>query len=539
MAVGADAVWAEIPNRCVRQGRKLRNSRRKHSCPEAHRASSPPLSCGPARVKAGLAYLRNARALSGYKVQGGPGRRAWVAEVLDRPGLLSAACLGAAGLAFFAGPLATAAAGAVLAVLAISLPRPAWALAFLVLASLLATSRSALTAVPGSDSLASAAGPARGVLFALLGFHAVSYVATGRLPLRRLVSPVLPLVAVIFASVLAAPALPADAPNALPFALLLLCGAALAWPFTSSDSGMRAVISAIAAAYGIVAILNLLPITAQPEFIQTAEGQRFQGILENPNTIGTLGFAGVPALVAAGLLQPRGTVLRLAWLALAGLLTVEVVASQSRGGIAGLVVAVSVMLLVTTRQRLDIRKLAAALLVATVALVWYAGAFGGLSDYLRLSTITQAGGRADVWPAVIDKIEERPLLGYGYGSEPEVFEALGPIATFVGSYSGNVFLDAGLELGMVGLGALLIAIAIPLWRVLAGRHPASDTTRVLRTTCIAIVVGGLANAQAESFMLVPGGSGAIAFWVSLGICGALGIRGGAPQKLLGARRARS
>jgi O-antigen ligase len=488
-------------------------------------------------VKAGLAYLRNARALSGYKVLGGAGGRASVAELLDRSWLLTSACLLAAALAFFAGPLAAAAAAAVAAVVAISLPRPAWALVFLVLASLLATSRSALTVVPGSDSLASAAGPARGLLLALLGFHALSYVSTGQLPLRRLIWPLLPLVAVIFSSVLVAPTLPGDAPNALPFALLLLSGAALAWPFTSSDRSMRAVISAIAAAYGLVAILNLLPITAQSAFIQTAEGQRFQGILENPNSVGTLGFAGVPALVAAGLLQPRGTALRLAWLALAGLLTVEVVASQSRGGIAGLLVAVSVTLLIATRQRLDIRKLVAALLVATVALVWYAGAFGGVSDYLRLSTLTEAGGRADVWPAVIDKIEQRPLLGYGYGSSPEVFEAIGPIETFVGSYSGNVFVDAGLELGIAGLGALLLAIAIPLWRAFAGRHFMSDTTRVLRTTCIAIVVGGLANAQAESFMLVPGGSGAIAFWVSLGICAALGIRCAAPRGPLGARDA--
>lgn len=63
-------------------------------------------------------------------------------------------------------------------------------------------------------------------------------------------------------------------------------------------------------------------------------------------------------------------------------------------------------------------------------------------------------GRTDIWPAVIDKVSERPFLGYGVGGfwskrgpAIEVWKAIG----FTPSKSHNGFIDLAAELGLVGV----------------------------------------------------------------------------------------
>ena len=87
------------------------------------------------------------------------------------------------------------------------------------------------------------------------------------------------------------------------------------------------------------------------------------------------------------------------------------------------------------------------------------GAFG------RDLTLT---GRTDLWAAVINKISERPWLGYGYGGfwgslEGESADVLS-IVQWAAPHSHNGFLDLWLDLGLLGLLAFALSFLAVCWR---------------------------------------------------------------------------
>ena len=87
------------------------------------------------------------------------------------------------------------------------------------------------------------------------------------------------------------------------------------------------------------------------------------------------------------------------------------------------------------------------------------GAFG------RDLTLT---GRTELWAAVLDKISERPWLGYGYGGfwrslEGESADVLN-IVRWAAPHSHNGFLDLWLDLGLLGLLAFAVSFLAVCWR---------------------------------------------------------------------------
>ena len=77
-------------------------------------------------------------------------------------------------------------------------------------------------------------------------------------------------------------------------------------------------------------------------------------------------------------------------------------------------------------------------------------------------------GRTDLWAAVLDRIAERPLLGYGYGAfwlhGAGPAEALRATVGWDAPHSHNGFLDFWLDVGLVGLTALVAALALGVRR---------------------------------------------------------------------------
>lgn len=70
-------------------------------------------------------------------------------------------------------------------------------------------------------------------------------------------------------------------------------------------------------------------------------------------------------------------------------------------------------------------------------------------------------GRTDFWPLVVDKIMERPWLGYGFGAFWQGLDGPSDYIWYASSFkapnSHNGYLDLCLELGFVGLSLYLIA----------------------------------------------------------------------------------
>jgi O-antigen ligase len=215
--------------------------------------------------------------------------------------------------------------------------------------------------------------------------------------------------------------------------------------------------------------------------------------------------------------------MRWLFLSLATLLVVEVFMSVSRAGILGLIASATIIVVELTRRRLGIRILVILLTISAAALLALSGVTGRLSVDLRLASLSGGSGRSAAWSWAVDQIGHRPPLGYGYGSSPDLFakfsllDSLSPVsAGFVGSYAGNVFIDIGLELGLFGIIAFLTACAIALRRMRVGLNPQRLRPGGLAgSACLAMFIGGVVDAQGESWVLAPGGVVTVAFWFAL------------------------
>ncbi len=422
-----------------------------------------------------------------------------------------------------AGALWIVVGAAALLLAAVLWTRPHLTIAALVIAAFLATSKAPLA---GGLTLATAAGPARFFLLAVFAAQAAVLSFRFRVPALRVLLPAGPLLFVIALSLALSASASSSYLLAVTFGVLLVSSALIAWPLTSGAEGHRTFLSGLAIGYGTIVIVNvvLMPFLGSP-FLAAAGGPRFEGIFESPNTVGLLGFAALPALVCAAISQPAGSAKRRFLFAVASLAAIEVLLSVSRAGLAGALVASAILVVGLTRRRTTVRIVLAVTTLGVVSLALGLGASRTVSTSLRLTTISQAGGRAAVAPRAVQSIRERPVLGHGYGSEAHIFQGFGPIYAFTGDYAGNLFLDVGLELGLLGLGTLLFAVAIPLLSI-RRKHAASVASerRLATLASVAVVAGGLANAQGESFLLRPGGPGAPAFWLCLGLCSAEGVR---------------
>lgn len=413
-----------------------------------------------------------------------------------------------------------AAAAAVLA-LVLSVGRAHWTVAALVFVNLAAVADGSLM---GNVSLADAAQPLRPIVLGAAAVQATRLLLRGDARGAFAVNaPMIPLLIVVAASIAWSAHLPVEAENSIAFATLLLSVGVIA-AFAARDARVRQkVLFAVALAYGAMGFLNvlLLPVV-DTAFRATASGPRFQGLLENPNSVGLLASAGIPLLIAAGLATQSSLFQRRLWLTGAAVLGVQLLLSVSRSGLAGAIAAVLVLFVILTRGRATLRAMAMVVLASVITVLLLAGVAARVAEALRLGTAARAGGRVEVLPQARELIAQRPLLGHGYGSERGLFESLGDIPGFTGSYAGNVFVDLMLEMGVLGLLTFGIACAVPLvhfstfWRM-------RRAVQVEFAIWPAVAIGGLTNAQGESYLVRPGGIGAPVIWFALAICTALGL----------------
>jgi O-Antigen ligase len=130
-------------------------------------------------------------------------------------------------------------------------------------------------------------------------------------------------------------------------------------------------------------------------------------------------------------------------------------------------------------------------------------------DPFRRSLFTSSG-RLDAWRGALDQARERPVAGYGFGTEDGVFAD-----RYYLHYSAlveNSYLGTLLQLGLVGLGLLLAALVLLAARALAhDRFPAS--IRGAAAACAGAVVCGLFLAFSQSFLTSVGSPAMIPFWL--------------------------
>lgn len=245
---------------------------------------------------------------------------------------------------------------------------------------------------------------------------------------------------------------------------------------------------------------------------ESVDGSNLRGWLENQNTIGIWCIALAPAVLA---LPKR----YLTVLALLPILTV-VVLSQSRAAFfiaLALIVATLIIITHSGHRRYTV----IALLLLSVALTAIAQ-IDGLRQHTALAkfdnriNVVEAvtGGRSTAWSVTLEIIEEKPLLGYGYGSGDRIFAIAGipqkQLNFFNGSNPNNAYLQQAFELGVTGL--LLLFLLFLGWSVSAIRQLRNPTVLPFFLITVVLVATGLT----ESIFFSPGNPFGILLWSSIG-----------------------
>jgi len=192
------------------------------------------------------------------------------------------------------------------------------------------------------------------------------------------------------------------------------------------------------------------------------EGSLLQEPLGYANALGGLAAIGLAAAVVC-VRHPR---LRLVAPALAGLLLLTLVLTESRGGwlaaLAGTAVAVP---LAWGRRRLAVSVAAVAGIALALALALPAGS---LVD----DAAARGGDRAWYWHVAWQEAAAAPVAGRGAGTFELAWLEEQPIPASVRD-AHSLYLETLAELGVVGLGLLVLALAPPLLVAFRGASAAA------------------------------------------------------------------
>jgi O-Antigen ligase len=119
-------------------------------------------------------------------------------------------------------------------------------------------------------------------------------------------------------------------------------------------------------------------------------------------------------------------------------------------------------------------------------------------------TLFTSSGRVAAWRGAIGQALDRPVLGYGFGTEERVF-----VDRYYLHYSQtpeNTYVGTLLQLGVIGLGLLLAVLAAVVLRIRRVRDSAA-------AACGGAVVCGLVLAFSQSYLTSAGSVAMVPFWL--------------------------
>src|SRR5437763_1883528 len=339
------------------------------------------------------------------------------------------------------------------------------------------------------------------------------------------------------------------------FTLVLAAAAGLGLAAAGDRSRVERLLVAVAAGPVAVALLGAIVLAAaHHDALQSATQTipaRYRGIGQNPNTVAML-FAATLPLVTWLAIEWRGW-RRVAAAAAIVLLAASVVGSGSRGalvtgGAGCLLVALATARTVRGRL-LAVGGVAVALSVAvglgeipqpnphatqvsptgcqfcthrandadaTLRLDDEFGAPNG-ADAGTKRTLFASTGRGQAWEGAIDQGEERPVAGYGLGTEDHVFGDR--VYSFFGGSPENSYVGVFLQLGIAGL-VVLLALAAALVAALGSAVRRLDgKARRASAACTGVVCAGLVLAVVQSYIYAAGNNATLTVW----LCAFLGL----------------
>jgi exopolysaccharide production protein ExoQ len=308
-------------------------------------------------------------------------------------------------------------------------------------------------------------------------FWSVAYVIAGRqllmmrtqlLPLIRRYAPLWGLIMLMFVSTLWS----VDSKTTMIDSIELL-GTTLVGFYIATRFTLPEFLRIVAIMLATVSVLSLVIVFANPGYGRSNWGSGpWQGIFEDKNISGAMAsLAIISQVVLLPMVKGRGRWLLVAGLLLSGLLLVEASSATAFGDCAFVVLAAFVAFACRSRRFGGFARFAAVLgLVIVIGSVFM---FGLNIDtiYAMLGRSSDLTTRSDFWPYLQQAIGDRPLLGYGFDAFFQTSLARDYLQAFIVEAGGwmpyhahNSFLQTELDVGYVGLGALISVLLISLRR---------------------------------------------------------------------------
>jgi O-antigen ligase len=341
---------------------------------------------------------------------------------------------------------------------------------------------------------------------------------------------------------------------ALLFATALLVAAGAR---SSAPSGGRVLLGLLGGAVtvallGVVVLLGSYDTAVVPASIEAPP--RFRGFGENPNTVPLLLTLALP-IALAWALRAGDRLTQSAAVASVALFAASIVGAGSRGALLAAAVGAGVTLLLAVRGARG-RLLA---LVGVVAAAAVAASFQSLpqeaaspapatvstsappSRYVDVEraypldndvgrplpgggepTVERsffgASGRLEAWQGALEQAWERPLLGFGFGTEAKAFADR--YYAFFGGLPENSYLGIALQLGLLGFAALVALVAV---LVGSARDALRGAAPSWAAACAGVLAAGLAVAVVQSYVYSVGNIGTATFWVAAFLLPALAV----------------
>jgi hypothetical protein len=387
----------------------------------------------------------------------------------------------------------------------------------------------------------------RWVALAQLTLFAVLYAVSGRrIRVPALYGVGVAFVALALLSAAWSPDARLTAGRAVTLAALFAAVGAIAWGAASGSDGIRPFLLAVLAGAVALAIGGLIVLAVSYDKAvvpaTVSQGERYTGLGSNPDTYAMLFALAVPLSLWA-LWDARTRVQRVVAAAMFLLFSGSLAASGGRAMVAGAFVGTLVFLfLVPLRGRARVVLLAAAVglfVVEGVASALPPRAarnppslyqnFGHVPTYgphdaealLPLEDeigfprpghsakrmLFDLGGRFPAWKGALRQGVQRPVVGYGFGTEERVF--VDRFYPFYGDRPENSYIGTFLQLGVAGIVLLVVLIALALragLRLHARRDPAV-------AACLAVVVAGAVIAIGQSYITSVGSPATAPFWL--------------------------
>jgi O-antigen ligase len=128
-------------------------------------------------------------------------------------------------------------------------------------------------------------------------------------------------------------------------------------------------------------------------------------------------------------------------------------------------------------------------------------------------------GRGQAWEGAVEQAAQRPLLGYGFGTEPKVF--VDRYYLFAGGTPENSYIGLFLQLGLVGLAALAAILGAALAAGLRAVRETAD--RAVLAGCAGACAAGLVLAMVQSYVYAVGNVATASFWICVFLLAATGV----------------